>query len=87
MAAAAGLLKARPAQPPTREIGVVKGLPTPDRAIVEMPNRLMATIAQELTIPEIPLDRMLGKGMQVHGLLDATQRRFDIREAIRPRKR
>ncbi len=84
MAAAAGLLKARSAQPPTREIGVVKGLPTPDRAIVEMPNRLMATIAQELTIPEVPLDRMLVKGMQVHGLLDTAQRRFDIREAIRP---
>ena len=57
-----------------------------DRAIVEMPNRLLATIAQELTIPEVPLDRMLVKGMQVHGLLDAAQRRFDIREAIRPKE-
>ena len=64
MAAAAGLLRARPAQPPTEAIGIIKGLPTPDRAIVEMPNRLMATIAQELTLPDIPLDRVLSKGMQ-----------------------
>ena len=84
MAAVAGLLKARPAQPPTRAIGIVKGLPTPDRAIVEMPNRLMATIAQELTLPDIPLDRVLAKGMQVPGLLDTAQKRFDICEAIRP---
>ena len=84
MAADAGLLRQRTGPSFEYTSGIVRGLPTPDRALIEMPNRKLAAVAQELTLPDVPLDRILSKGMNVFGLFDQVQRRFDIRRMIRP---
>ena len=84
MAAAAGLLEDRAAAGLGAAHGTVKGLPTPDRAVVELSDRSLVAIAQELTLPEVPLDRILTKDMAVVGVLDHGRKRLDIRRMIRP---
>ncbi|MGQ0467874.1 MAG: hypothetical protein ACT4QG_21470 [Sporichthyaceae bacterium] len=65
---------------PRRASGVVKGF-SAGRAWVAVDGGF-ATVAQELTLPDVPLERILAKGMRVEGLLDEDSRRLDVRRGI-----
>lgn len=49
------------------------------RALVQAPDGTTAQVAQELTLPVVPIDRLLAPGMRVRGALDAGSRRLDVR--------
>jgi hypothetical protein len=83
MASEAGLVSRTTPRSLPRRAGEVRGLPTPDRAVVRLDGNF-ATILQELTLPEVPLDRLLAKGMQVSGLYDEHNGRLDIRSELQP---
>lgn len=75
----------KPAGPRTRPAaGIVKRIPTPDRAFVELDNGTLATIAQELTVPSVPLENVLVDGMRVQGSFDEGSKRLDISASVRP---
>lgn len=81
MAAAAGLVHRGRARNRTRVEAVVAGIPVPERALVKFDGR-MANVAQELTVPNVALDRVLSVGMRVNGWFDSETRRFDIAEEL-----
>ena len=81
MAVSAGLLQ-RPAEQLRQVDGVVKWI-VAGRALVELDSRLTATVAEELTAPDVPLDRILAPKQRVHGLYDAQTRRLDVRDSLR----
>lgn len=81
MATSAGLVR-RSATPSRRRArGEVVGLPVPERALVTV-GRTLASVAEELTVPGVPLDRVLAVGMQVEGWLDEATHRFDVTESL-----
>lgn len=58
--------------------GVVKVLVPPSRALVELEDGGLATVWQELTVPSVPIDRLLQEGQSVRGFWDAESKRLDI---------
>ncbi|MCK0118757.1 hypothetical protein MWU57_17150 [Isoptericola sp. S6320L] len=52
------------------------------RALVQTPDGTTAQVAQELTLPIVPVDRLLAPGMRVRGTLDAGSRRLDVRAML-----
>jgi hypothetical protein len=59
-------------------MGVVGG-----RALVDIDGRI-ATIAPELTVPDVRAERLFAKSMAVEGLLDTTANRLDVRSSLVP---
>ena len=83
MAAAAGLLQ----QLPTRELRQVTGSVTgviAGRALVDVGNMFPAVIAEELTVPDVPIERIVTAGQKVTGLYDAETNRIDVTKSLRP---
>lgn len=77
MATDAGLLQRASAPSRRRVHGVVAGIPVPERAMVSV-GRSLATVAEELTVPGVPLDRVLRVGLTVQGVLDDRTGRLDL---------
>jgi len=77
MAAAAGLLDVPSDRTRDVEATVIGVLP-PSRAVVRTPEG-QASIWQELTLPAVPLERVLKNGMRVWGRLDKQHGRLDLR--------
>ena len=82
MAAEAGL-PARSASKPVRIDGEIKTVVRPSRAIVRTTDGRLASIWQELVLPNVPVDRTFRPGMRVHGLLDPVAKRYDPRPDLR----
>lgn len=83
MAAAAGLLQ----QLPTRELRPVTGSVTgviAGRALVDVGNTFPAAIAEELTVPDVPIERIVTAGQKVTGWYDAETNRIDVTKSLRP---
>ncbi|MGH3506080.1 MAG: hypothetical protein ACRDO2_02615, partial [Nocardioidaceae bacterium] len=84
MASDAGLVGARPQPGLVPASGVVRGLiDNTGRAIVGLDGGRLATIHEELTFPDVPLDRFLRPGMDVMGAYDQRSHRLDIRRMAR----
>lgn len=83
MAAAAGLLQ----QASTRELrqvsGSVAGI-VAGRALVDVGNMFPAAIAEELTVEDVPIERIVTAGQSVTGLYDAETNRIDVTKSLRP---
>ncbi|HQR27960.1 MAG TPA: hypothetical protein PLP61_13050 [Nocardioides sp.] len=77
MATDAGLLRRTPTPAKRPVHGVVAGIPVPERAMVSV-GRSLATVAEELTVPGVPLDRVLRVGLTVQGVLDDRTGRLDL---------
>lgn len=58
--------------------GVVATLVEPSRAVVRLNDGSLATVWQELTADEIPLERLLHRGMPVTGTLDIDTGRLNV---------
>lgn len=83
MAAAAGLLQ----QLPTRELRQVTGSVTgviAGRALVDVGNTFPAAIAEELAVPDVPIERIVTAGQKVTGWYDAETNRIDVTKSLRP---
>lgn len=80
-AAETGLLRQAPSRHRTRIEGSVIGIPVPERALVKFEGGL-APVAQELTFPDVPLDRVVSVGMTVSGWYDSETRRLDISDSL-----
>ena len=81
LAAAAGLVRASVGEHRVWAEGEVIGFPVPERAMVRFDGRV-AQIAQELTEPAVPLERVVAVGMRVNGWFDADTGRLDISETL-----
>ncbi|MGE0305964.1 MAG: hypothetical protein AB7N61_23240 [Acidimicrobiia bacterium] len=82
MAAAAGLLQ----QIPTRELRQVSGpvkMVVAGRALVDVGNMLPAAIAEELTVEDVPIERMVTAGQRITGWYDAETNRVDVTKSLR----
>ncbi|MEZ5112699.1 MAG: hypothetical protein R2693_04275 [Nocardioidaceae bacterium] len=82
MAAAAGLLQ----QLPTRELRQVSGpvkMVIAGRALVDVGNMLPAAIAEELTVEDVPIERIVTAGQRITGWYDAETNRVDVTESLR----
>lgn len=76
-ALAAGLLDRPAATPNQVVVGKVGGL-MPERALVLLPSGTMATLREELTGYDIPIDRLVRKGQHLSGRHDVESGRFDL---------
>jgi hypothetical protein len=72
-ALAAGLLPPRTSPRLRRRSGTVAGL-VASRAIVTLDDGATATVWEELTLPGVPLDRVLRRGQAVEGVYDPVWR-------------
>ncbi|WP_278235192.1 hypothetical protein [Isoptericola sp. AK164] len=66
---------------PATTTGTVLGL-VGTRALVQTADGTTAQVAQELTLPIVPIDRLLAPGMRVRGVLDVDTRRLDVRDML-----
>jgi len=64
--------------------GVVRRVLAPSRAMVELDDGGIATIWQELTAPDVPVENLLAPGMAVRGELDPQSRRLDVTGMLLP---
>ena len=53
------------------------------RAVVTLDDAALATVWEELTLPGVPLDRLLVKGQSVTGSHDPVSMRLDLRQELR----
>lgn len=83
MAAAAGLTAPRRNRALRRVEGVVKAI-VAGRALVDVGNLMPATVAQELTIDDVPIERILVEGQRVEGDYDPDTNRLDVTGSLRP---
>lgn len=83
MAGAAGLtVNSTASSGRQRVTAEVKGLVS-GRAIVRI-DGVHANVAPELTLPGLPIERLLAKGMWVTGWHDPAASRFDVRDSLAP---
>lgn len=82
MAAAAGLLQVRPAHELRRVGGVVK-MVVAGRALVDIGHPLVATIAEELTVEDVPIERIVEVGQRVEGWYDPETARIAVGDGLR----
>lgn len=80
MAFAAGLTREHEDRDQPHAVGRVMGV-VGGRALVDLDGR-HATIAPELTVPDVSAERLFAKGMEVSGLLDTTANRLDVRPSL-----
>lgn len=83
MAAAAGLLQSLPTRDPRKVDSTVKMI-VAGRALVDVGNRFPAAIAEELTVEDVPIERIVTAGLRIEGWYDADSNRVDIRKSLRP---
>lgn len=83
MAAAAGLLQSLPSRELRQVNGVVK-MTVAGRALVDVGNVFPAAIAEELTVADVPIERIVTPGLQIDGWYDAETNRIDITKSLRP---
>lgn len=81
MAAAVGLPQTVTARARRRVSGVVTAT-IAGRAWVDIGHP--AVIAEELTVADVPIDRLVGKRQRVEGWYDAATRRIDVTASLRP---
>ncbi|HEX5542247.1 MAG TPA: hypothetical protein VFX60_11915 [Micromonospora sp.] len=81
-AMAAGLVEARTSPNVHQRSGTVQGV-IGSRALVTLDDGTPATVWEELTVPGVPLERVVAKGQAVTGLYDPVSRRLDLRGALR----
>lgn len=82
-AAARGLARALPTRPLQREVDGVVKLLVAGRALVSIGNA-MAAVAQELTVEDVPIERLMTVGQRVSGRYDADTNRLDVTTSLRP---
>lgn len=83
MAAAAGLLQSLPTRE-LRKVDCTVKMVVAGRALVDVGNRFPAAIAEELTVEDVPIDRIVNAGQRTEGWYDADSNRVDIRKSLRP---
>ena len=83
MAASAGLLEVAPTRGRRRVGGEVKMI-VAGRALVDIGNAMPASIAEELTVEDIPIDRLVVSHQRVEGWYDIETNRVDVTEGLRP---
>ncbi|WGT47158.1 hypothetical protein [Tessaracoccus lacteus] len=81
MAVAAGLLQTKPTRF-LREVTALVKLVVAGRALVDVGNRLPATIAEELTVEDVAIERLLAAGQRVHGWYDPQTNRVDVTKSL-----
>lgn len=82
MAAATGLLQTLA----TRELVQVSGaakMTVAGRALVDIGNGLLAAIAEELTVEDVPIERIVTAGQHIEGWYEAETKRIDVRKSLR----
>lgn len=83
MAAAADLLQTLP----TRELRLVSGAVkavVAGRALVDVGNGFPAAIAEELTVEDVPIERIVTLGQQITGWYNPETNRIDVTKNLRP---
>lgn len=83
MAASAGLLQSVPTRE-LRKVDTTVKMVVAGRALVDVGNRFPAAIAEELTVANVPIDRIVTAGQRIEGWYDADSNRVDIRQSLRP---
>ena len=83
MASAAGLLQSVVTHELRKVAGPVK-LVIAGRALVDVGNLLPAGIAEELTVDDVAIDRIVTPGQQIEGWYDRESNRVDVRKSLRP---
>lgn len=83
MAASAGLLQSLPTRELRQVRGVVKAT-IAGRALVDVGNMFPAAIAEELTVAEVPIERIVTAGQPIEGWYDAETNRIDVTRSVRP---
>lgn len=83
MAASAGLLQALPARELRDVSGAVK-MTVAGRALVDVGNLFPASIAEELTVEDVPIDRIVTAGQRIEGSYDRESNRIDVTKSLRP---
>lgn len=83
MAAAAGLVHSLPARELRKVTGVVK-MVVAGRALVDVGNMFPASIAEELTVEDTAIERIVTVGQRIEGWYDAESNRIDLSKALRP---
>ena len=78
----AGLLESRSAPGARVRTGEVLGV-IGSRAVVVLDDATLATVWEELTLPGVPLDRLVAKGQTVTGTHDPVSKRLDLRRELR----
>ncbi|WP_291382635.1 hypothetical protein [Demequina sp.] len=82
MASAAGLLQSLPSQMLRKVDGVVK-MVVAGRALVDTGNASLATVAEELVVDDVAIERLMAVGQRVSGWFDAESRRIDVAKSLR----
>lgn len=83
MAAAAGLLRALPSREVRQVTGAVK-MVIAGRALVDIGTLMPAAIAEELTVADVSIDRIVKAGQDVEGWFDRETNRLDVTKSLRP---
>lgn len=85
MAAAAGLLQSVPTRE-LRKVDTKVKMVVAGRALVDVGNLFPAAIAEELTVEDVAIERIVAAGMRIEGWYDADSNRVDIRHSLRPHR-
>ena len=83
MAASAGLLQSVPTRE-LRKVDTTVKIVVAGRALVDVGNLFPAAIAEELTVEDVPIDRIVTAGQRIEGWYDTDSNRVDIRQSLRP---
>lgn len=83
MAAVAGLLQTLPTRALRQVSGAVK-MTVAGRALVDVGNLFPAAIAEELTVEDVRIERIVTAGQHVEGLYDPETNRIDVTKSLRP---
>lgn len=83
MAFSAGLTQSTQATTLRHAAGRVTGIVS-GRAFVNVGAVMPASIAEELTVADVPIDRIVSVGQQVEGLFDSETGRLDVTRGLRP---
>ena len=62
--------------------GVVKWI-IAGRAVLDVGNQVRAAIAEELTVENVPIERIVAEGQAVEGWYDAETHRVDVTRSLR----
>ena len=82
MAAAAGLLQTLPSKQLRRVSGAVR-MTVAGRALVDIGGHFPAAIAEELTVEDVSIDRVVSTGQTIQGLYDPETNRIDVTKQLR----
>ena len=83
LAAASGLLQSLPTKELRQVSGVVK-MTVAGRALVDIGNLMPAAVAEELTVEDVPIDRLVTSGQHLEGWYDSSSNRLDVAKSLRP---